>query len=150
MAQKSYFHVCPILLAPQSVILPGNFGRIQHLYNANSVGALAYREKVLEDIRVAEFTAKPSRFRSCFLVETIEEAIAFRSIFNPFSEVYEVQIEASESPLHRGDWKKVAPPNVSPCFLTQMPVWARNYWSGVGIEHPEIVVESPIRILRKA
>src|SRR5207302_2393795 len=48
------YHVTQSLLAPGSVILPGNFGRILALYRMSDVNALFYRERILEEIMLRE------------------------------------------------------------------------------------------------
>lgn len=84
----AFFHVTQIQLAPRSIILPGNWGRILRLYNRSNVGEVLYREKSLEDIRRLEFPNKPSRLNSVFMLETVEEARHFRDQTNSFALIY--------------------------------------------------------------
>ncbi len=143
-----YFHASPILLTPQSIILPGNWGRILKMYKRNHAGEVLLREKILEDIRRRYYSKKPSRLNAIFLLETLEEARNFRNQSNPWNLIYEVEISDPSKPLHRGDYNKVSPhPNEN--YLEKIEEIAHAYWKGENIQRPEIVVESPIKIIQR-
>jgi hypothetical protein len=138
-----YFHVAPILLAPGSLVLPGNWGRILRLYTqANDV---LFRESALENFRQSKCPEKPSRLNSVFLLETLEEAIWYRNNNSSTSLIYEVNISTSDAVIHRGNYTKVGPVNIP--LLEHMPLYAESYWSSVPVDKIEIVCPVPVTII---
>lgn len=117
------FHVCPILLEPGSVILPGNFGRILNLLGTGH--SLFERELILERMRQNYFPQKPSRLTSAFYCEDIESAKWFWHHHSSTSSIYLVEILDEERPIHRGHMN-CFPPKKG--FL-DIEV-ARRYWVG--------------------
>lgn len=67
-----YYHFCPTLLSPGSIIEPGNFGRI--IRDVGDRHPLYQRETLYEEIRQRDFPGKPSRLKSIFLYRTELEA----------------------------------------------------------------------------
>jgi hypothetical protein len=75
------FHLAPLRLAAGSVIEPGNWGRILKRYQNPHAqqqtmgnGWLMARELVYEIARLNFAPEAPSRFQSCFAVESLEAA----------------------------------------------------------------------------
>jgi hypothetical protein len=142
------FHVSLTLLQTGSVILPGNFGRMLRTYTMNQTGALYFREFILEDVRRSQFVGKPSRFESCFCLETLDKAEFYRTnVAGSNQIIYAVELVTPECNQHRGDFNKVSPLNNQ--LASGMVQVAQDYWNGVNIENPEIVASGPIRILEK-
>lgn len=79
-----------MLLAPGSIIEPGNFGRIINL--AGSMHQLYRREMAYEAIRIKGFEDRPSRLTCLFCFPTPQEADLCRKSINGYgtSILYEV------------------------------------------------------------
>ncbi|WP_375568745.1 DUF2441 domain-containing protein [Ahrensia marina] len=146
-----YYHCAPIPLAPGSVICPGNFGRVIRQYEPNFGNyPMAFRERVLEDVRAAEFPEKPSRLAAIFLLpsypvaEKYLEAPERRSLI-----MYEVETIQEPKLLHVGDWL-MALPEDDQAYFDGMSEFARQYWQGQSLDvyHQEILVDVPVRVLR--
>jgi hypothetical protein len=144
------FHFNSSLLAPGSIILPGNWGRIVRLLGSQHQEWA--REDILETIRVAEFPMLPSRFDCIFYFATATEAEFFRSsrgTTNPLI-LYEIELVDPTAPQHEADWKGTGP--------YDSLEWARRYWRGDfmpgrGIPPEascrETLAVTPLRIVRK-
>ena len=145
----NYYFLCSYPLAPDSIIQPGNWGRIMNSYNlANpNIYWLPLRELMFENIRLKEFPAKPSRFSSAFLCESVEDAKAFRQASSRFFDLlYEVSLVNPELPNHRGCLSLFD--NANQGNMIDLENRARYYWAGTNIQKPELISISPIRILR--
>jgi hypothetical protein len=145
----NYYFLCSYPLAPNSIIQPGNWGRILNSYNLLNPNMywLPLRELMFENIRLKEFPAKPSRFASTFLCESIEDAIAFRNATSRYFDLlYEISLVNPELQKHRGCLSLFD--NANQGNLIDLENRARNYWTGTNIQKPELISISPIRILR--
>ena len=142
-----YFYLCSYPLKIGSIVLPGNWGRILKLYTPNSGNAwLIVREKIFEEIRLSQFSTKPSRLEANFLCENKEDIIAFRKETNRlFDLAYEVEIVNPSLPTHRGCLRfldiKTQDSN------DQLVRNAKAYWNGEDIQKPEIVTPSEICVV---
>ncbi|CCG42199.1 DUF2441 domain-containing protein [Magnetospirillum molischianum] len=146
---QSFFHCAPIPLRAGSIIEPGNWGRIVRLYQPNFGNyAVAFREKVLEEIRLKEFPHKPSRLECCYMVPSYEIAKTYQNRADSRTLlIYEVELLYTDTPNHIGDWTYCYPVDDS-YYFDEMEECARQYWRGEGVGNTEILVNSPIRILR--
>lgn len=154
-AIRSLYHSAPILLAPGSVVLPGNWGRL--LRDRGEVHPHWHREMALEEWRARYAPDKPSRLFACFACETLVAAEAYSHIAmvkgGKRNALYEVQKEDVGAAEHRGDFNCV-----QPVAGFSMPQIAQRYWSsvhpfrielGAQIDCWEIVTPSPLRIVRR-
>lgn len=144
------FHIAPLPLAPGSIILPGNWGRI--IRHAGHAHTLARRETELEKHRAAEWPEKPTRWEATFAF--LSEAVA-RKFWNtrPTDLLYEVAHLTVGAPQHVGNLNAVEP------IKGQGETWAtaaRRYWGNglpdipmPGLAEPplEVVSASPLRIV---
>ena len=71
------YHCSPSWLEPESVIRPGNYGRILKLIGPSHSHWL--REQFLEFVRIQEFPDKPSRLTCAFTCENLDAARFFKS-----------------------------------------------------------------------
>jgi hypothetical protein len=155
----SIFHSSPVLLAPGSIVLPGNYGRIiRHVGPAHSH---YNREMILEHVRAQHFDDKPSRLESCFACITVESARFYMNTMagKPGSlsapVLYEVEKVDPGAPDHRADFNVVQP---LPRRSETMEEIAHLYWRAAlwcdiaghpGLRCEEVVTTSPLRILRR-
>ncbi len=118
------FHFNSSLLAPGSIIRPGNWGRIVRLIG-NQHGEWE-RERILEHVRQTEFPHLPSRWDCIFFFENAAEAELYNSTLNvtdkSLSILYEVEVTSPLAPQHVADWKGTGPYDSNE--------WARRYWRG--------------------
>lgn len=117
------FHLNSTPLAPGSIILPGNWGRIIKRFGWQH-GRAIY-ETFLEEIRAKHYPALPSRLESSFFFDDVGEARFYRDIDQGRSMMllYEVKILDSV-PQHVTDWRHISP------FGPLNADWAHAYWSG--------------------
>ncbi len=144
-----YFHCASLPLGPGSVICPGNWSRMIHLYRTDAAATfpVAFRERVLEDTRQAEFSSKPSRLTACFVLFSYEEAKFFRDQFQRTSIIYEIEPVSDPPTTHIGDFTRMGLPNGA-LYFDQAKHAAREYWSKTPDVHQELLLPVPIRILR--
>lgn len=148
MTQKYYF-ACSYPLENGSVVKPGNWARMLKLYTPAAGNPwVLLREKIYEEVRLANFNEKPSRFESLFLCASEDDLVNFiRSNQRNMDIPYEVELVQENPNIHKG------------CLIVQnieqtdnhakMEEKARIYWSGENIQMPEFVTTSPIKIIRQ-
>lgn len=154
------YHVASVPLAPNSQILPGNWGRILRKYTVGSADLTnLLRETILEHIRRDEFPGKPSRLDAAFALPTLEAAGFYQAHNQPLGIVYEVEFVVPDRPRHEGDFNLIQP-KPGEQWLSEMERLARCYWRGerstvvdtmgqpIQTDCREIVICSPLRILR--
>ena len=109
---------------------------------------VAFRERVLEDVRATEFPEKPSRLSVCFLLPSLEEANKYRDHPERRSSIiYEVEPTTEPSTIHEGDWT-MSLPEPDKTYFDGMSRFARQYWAGQTFGNPEILLPVPVRIVR--
>jgi hypothetical protein len=145
---NNFYYACSYPLEVGSVIKPGNWSRILKLYTPSQGNPwVILREKIFEDIRLAEFSTKPSRWESLFLCESEEGIREFVITNNRVMDLlYEVELVDFHAPRHKG------------CLIIQgihqndnylsIEQKAYQYWRSENIQKSELVTSSPIRILR--
>jgi hypothetical protein len=153
------FHSSPVKLAPDSIILPGNFGRIiKHTGNSHP---LWQREMLLERIRATSYPTKPSRLDACFACVN-EQALRFyvnamdqNSPGSMWPVLYEVEKTELDAPEHRADFNVVRP---LPRLDKTAEEIAHHYWTASlwitiadapEIRCEELITTSPLRILHQ-
>lgn len=148
-----YFHASPLPLEVESVILPGNWGRIIRGYTNGKVDFanmwILFREQTFELVRRTKFPDKPSRLESAFLFLEEDKARQFRINNNRMHDVlYEVEIVDQSKKSHVGDMNLSELANGLQ-FMDAVEVNATKYWEGTDIAYPELITESPIRVFRR-
>ena len=148
------FHVAPILLAPGSVILAGNWGRI-----VQSVGASHpawERELSLEEVRVRLFPEKPSRLNATFALPNLDSARLYRQLHAQSSTIYRVALADLGARTHVGDYNCVDP---LPGTSRIRDEASERYWIGADVTHLagheqtpciEVVCASALVIINRA
>jgi hypothetical protein len=148
-----HFHCAASLLAPESIIEPGNWGRI--IRNAGWSHNLAAREVILEHIRGVSYPQKPSRLDALFFFDDETEARFYAASDGRHVTmmVYEIELLDASAVRHTADWRNVS--GRGPLNLD----WASEYWQGVYLPpHPdpawpvacrEVLAVSQARILRR-
>jgi hypothetical protein len=150
-----WFHSCPILLGPGSLILPGNYGRVIEARGTDHPHWK--REALLEEIRAAEFREKPSRLSATFSCPTLESACAYRHAMAlkggfQFQRIYKVEKFVPDAPEHCADFNTVEllPRRNDTCEDAARLYWRSALWTNVleypGIRLAEIVTSSPLRV----
>lgn len=147
---QKYYWLCSYPLEEGSVVLPGNWGRIVNLYKSDGPVLLHLRERIFEEVRLRSFSNLPSRMKSNFLFESLEQAKAFKNneTGRYLDILYEVEIIDHGKPQFRGDLNVFHWPP-TPFFLKEIDNMAYKYWQGENIQYPEILTESPIKIISK-
>jgi hypothetical protein len=151
------FHSAPIKLAPGSVILPGNYGRI--IQATGTSHSRWSREVALEQIRTEHYPSKPSRLHSCFAC-TEEAAMRFYVSAmankgpNLWPLLYQVEKVEQDAIEHRADFNVVEPLRGHPATMTEIAhhYWRSSLWVTITdapeIRCEELVTTSPLRVLR--
>ena len=89
----TYFHCSGTSLAVGAIINPGNWGRMLQLYEAQPNAGLptnVFREALMEQARLIYAPTKVSRLAAIFAMPSLEDAVAFRNLYQPTYIIYEV------------------------------------------------------------
>jgi hypothetical protein len=122
---NSYFHFAPIMLAPRSVIEPGNFGRVIRLTGA--AHPLYRREMAYEAFRQERFPDRPSRLECLFCFLTLQEAERCRANIQGYAESILYEVESVEASPHIADMNNAIQHFALPAFDTNIVAY---YWRG--------------------
>jgi hypothetical protein len=147
--QTTYFHCSPITLSPGSIIHPGNWGRVLHLYETNNptqVQLNAIREALLELSRQAIAPNKPKRIESVFTLLNLGDAIAFRNKHQRTSVIHEVVPVVENPNTHLGDYEIAITPFQGQYFQ-QMFDFPRAYWTTTQPQFPEMLFDCEVRVV---
>ena len=140
-------------LGPGSLIEPGNWGRILNSYRAEPAAAqnawMLARELAFETVRAGSHKGLPSRLSCAFVFETMESATQHRNVFAQWSAIYEVELVTPEAPSHRAAYNFVTMPINAVEFLPLVMQRAIPYWLGQGIEVPELLTKSSLRVVQR-
>ena len=98
---NSYFHLAPILLAPGSIIEPGNFGRLIRLHG--EAHPLYRREMAYEAVRQNSFHDRVSRLDCLFCFPTQQEAELCRAHIHGYADSILYEVESAEAEPHIAD-----------------------------------------------
>lgn len=146
---SSYFFACSYPLEPGSIVKAGNWGRMIKSYSPQA-GApwILIREMAYEEIREKEFPNKPSRFESIFLCSSLDGISSFiRDNNRQFDIAYEVELVDPSAAHHEGCLNNPVVMNEDN-YLTLMDK-ARAYWGAEGVQNPEFLTLSSVRIVRE-
>ncbi len=145
-----FYHSCPIILDVGSIILPGNWGRVEKAIQGQG-NHILFREYVPESVRKDAFPEKPSRMEATFSCPDLPSICLFMSNYASTSLCYEVELVSPDQPSH-----------VAPCILvgpgqgqnTWDWAWnnAQEYWawdSRNTLLPMEIVSSSALRIIKR-
>jgi hypothetical protein len=156
MSKPTFFHLTPIRLAPGSIVLPGNWGRIIRKYvtpitNVQTFGNawLMSRELIFEDVRKEQFASKPSRLGAAFCCPDEPSARVYQAQADPskIQTLHEVEFVDPAAPTHTAPLLMVdfVPGTL---FMEETARRAVTYWSGDPNGNQEIVTLSPLRVVR--
>jgi hypothetical protein len=147
----SYFHFAPILLAPGSVIEPGNFGRIIRLRGA--AHDLYRREMAYEAVRQQHFPSRPSRLDCLFCFPTKEEAELCLLHIKGYAESILYEVESNESSPHIADMNNALQNFALPAFDINVIAY---YWRGwqrspdlQAVMLREVLLRSPVTVAHR-
>jgi hypothetical protein len=121
----SYFHFAPILLAPGSIIEPGNFNRI--IRRHGPAHNLYRREMAYEDVRQQLFSSRPSRLDCLFCFPTMVEAELCRAHINGYVDSILYDVESNEASPHLADMNNGLQNFTQPAFDNNVIAY---YWRG--------------------
>ncbi len=146
-----FFHCASALLAPGSIIEPGNWGRMIRTYLPNEGGTfgVAFREMILEQERLSIAPAKPSRLDALFACRSEADLRHFMQANGRFRDIpYEVEL-IGPAPLHYGDY-------TLPLFVPDVASFetfaarARSYWAGLSpVQNVEVLIGGPVKITQR-
>lgn len=147
----SYFHFAPILLAPGSVIEPGNFGRLIRLHG--EAHNLYRREMAYEAVRCQHFDFRPSRLDCLFCFPTLEEAQLCRANIKGYADSILYEVESAETEPHIADMNNALQNFMLPTFDLNLIAY---YWRGwqrspdpLAVVLREVLLRSPVTVLRR-
>ena len=122
------YFACTMMLGNGSIVRPSNWGRMLQVIGPPHKDW--EREAILEEIRKNEFPHLPSRLECSFVLDELIEAQYYVTNFAHLSLVYEVTLLDKGVATHEADWKGTGP-------YDQTKEWARRYWRGDVMPHPE-------------
>jgi hypothetical protein len=104
-------------------------------------------ELIWENVRRAHFPTAPSRFESAFAVDTLDEARAFRTAFDP-TEAAKIWLVETDSDGFRANMELLRAPGTA--LMTSYH--SHCYWSQQSPDHEvpvtwEVLLTPPIRVL---
>lgn len=156
-----FYHIHHNLFAENDVIRNGLMGEvIKNQYvllgRENDLPLVwrLFQEQTFELIRIAEYSHLPSRLKSIFLFESLEDALSFLGRDKRDGEnIYEVEICDQTKPIHKASMKLYERIPLERPVLPALEDQARQYWKGINtiddVFCAELLVESPIRIIKK-
>lgn len=147
----SYFHFAPIMLAPGSIIEPGNFGRI--IRRRGPAHNLYRREMAYEAIRQQHFPSRPSRLDCLFCFPTEGEAELCRAHINGYADSILYEVESDEVDPHLADMNSALQNFALPAFDNSVIAY---YWRGwqrspdpKAVILREVLLQSPVKVIRR-
>lgn len=140
-----FYHVAPKGLVSGSIIKPGAWGQL--IKAQDSFGPISILEYLLEEIRLTQYSDKPSRLESVFALETLQEAEYYRANYAPLSSIYQVTVDTTDLPLHRGNYDFGHPSG--PKFIEQLHQTAALYWMQSDVQHVEILIPAAVKVVQR-
>ncbi|WP_298016733.1 hypothetical protein [uncultured Castellaniella sp.] len=159
-APQELLYVSPMLLAPGSIIEPGNFGK--NILGQNPTqgrnGWPVVRELIFDQVRFFTAPHLPSRLHCNFLFTSTAAALhggqeLATEVLSPC--IYNVEITDPEAPQCMGDFDTLKTIDENH-FISSTHAVATAYWHAAATNNlregclPELLTASPIRILRRA
>lgn len=150
-----YFGVST-LLGPGSVIEPGNWGRVLNLtrFSHPDQDARWRLEQVFEHSRLDLVPSAPSRLDCLFVCSNREHARNFFAVNKRSLDVlYEVEPVSKMNEIFIADWTLWSPKSQNGIgFFSNDDALSksRRYWTETAAENLEILLASPLRIIRTA
>ena len=148
----TYYYCCSYPLEVGSVVKKGNWGRICRLEplpgrTPNRLIKLL-AELVFENVRLREFSDRPSRFTCNFLCPNLLSMKNFLAGRRPYDLMYEIEPVDRNAKKFETDWSIILSnyPNI-----IAMEESARKYWAPKDVKDDvkELLVESDIKITRR-
>lgn len=139
------------MLAPGSVIEPGNFGRIIRQHGA--AHNLYRREMAYETVRQQHFQSRPSRLDCLFCFPTEEEGQLCRAHINGYADSLLYEVQSSEANPHLADMNNGLLNFALPAFDNNVIAY---YWRGwqrspdpKAVILREVLLLLPVTVLRR-
>lgn len=144
----TYFHCAPILLAPDAIIEPGNWGRItRRNFLPHESNRITQVELIFEFARLALRPNAPSRLSSVFAIPTEEEARIYHQSQAPTSIIYAIRPIDPDAPRHLTSWNLFGTRQDASFASAEAAI--RSYWLDIPAMDREILIGGPVRVLRK-
>lgn len=151
---NTFFHLASVLLAPGSVIEPGNYGRMLRAYKpgVHDPWRLA-TELVFEQVRKTTRPDAVSRLGACFVFADQAAAVNERALLgDDMAVTYEVELVDDAQPRFVGDFSLMSEAfalrGVALPFLPRVEALATKYWHGEPAGTQEILTTSALRVLK--
>ncbi|OWT61998.1 hypothetical protein [Candidimonas nitroreducens] len=145
------YHATSVSLAPDSIIEPGNFGRIlndySHPMDAHSYMMLA-RELLFEQVRLTSYPQLPTRLKSCFAFVGNDAAKRGFPVMGRYMILYRVEMINPTAMRHYGDFTLLEAPQGGQ-WMGATRDRAERYWAGQQGYITELVTASPLRIAER-
>lgn len=139
------------MLAPGSIIEPGNFGRIIRCHG--TAHNLYRREMTYEAIRQQHFPSRPSRLDCLFCFPTAEEAELCRAHINGYADSILYEVGSDEDNPHLADMNNGLQNYALPTFDVNVITY---YWRGwqrssdpQAVILREVLLQSAVTVLRR-
>ena len=152
---STFFHMASVLLAPGSVIEPGNYGRMLRAYKAGfSDPWRLVTELVFEQVRKTTRPNAVSRLGACFVFEDHPTAHNHRDrLGDDLVVIYEVELVDETRPRFLGDFSLMSDAfalrgNGAVPFLPWTEQLATKYWHAEPTGAREILTTSALRVVR--
>lgn len=154
-SKKTYYWAGGLPLAPGSIVMPGNWYRIVSQTPGHHC---ALREEIAEQVRLELYPELPSRKEGLFICDSLELLNTF--LINnprPLDIIYEVEVVDATQKQCTVDSDLTTLQNMHeggrPLSTHEHIEQAKRYWASSeikeGIQRPEIITESPIKIVRR-
>lgn len=156
----SYIHIHHDLMQVGHIIQPGSMGKIifdlYAIHDTKNYQQITWRmlqEQTFELIRLTEFAHLPSRYKSIFLFERLQDAQKYIERFQLCKkQIYEVEVLDRKARPHRASMTLYERVPLGRATLPALSDQARQYWQGVNTMdteinfEPEVLVESAVVI----
>ena len=147
---KKYYWLASQQLAEGSIVEPGTWHKIVSNTSGHNH---ALMEEVYERVRSARYPSMPSRQKSMYLFDDKDIAIKFKNDnMWTHTDLYEVEAINSSANKVKLDSDLVIISSGNRLLSTnELVARANGYWASVNTESakPEVLIESPVKIIRK-
>lgn len=136
------------MLAPGSIILPGNMGRIMKLYKPNSDRLL--QEEIYERARQKLQPEAPSRLSCTFVCPTVSDAEAFHKTESvKLNQWYFVEPIDPPKEVFVADFRNWAQPKplMRPFNDVNFASVCNDYWTGGASSHRELLYGGALKVV---
>lgn len=152
--EGTFYWVGSLPLEPGSIVMPGNWYRLVSSIPGHNC---ALREMIYEQVRQEKFSHLPSRMSAIFLCSSQNDMEIFlQKNPRPLDILYEVELIDASPGICTVDSDLAALQNMQDggrlYSINEYTQNAEAYWtsaSSTSLQSPEVITESPIRIIRR-